>query len=172
MRFWMSSDPLSIGTYGLWVAFSFDVFVYLQLENGVIHYTDPTLQGVDWDGNKRPFNGGSGAVPDSQPKTMTLIGTGKGSKRTKRSLSSVSRSTDKWLLSDKCLYNKQEPINYPCGVETQTRKHVVSDCHMDALDQHIADESAPDCDLANLLGITKGKQTLANFVRKSKASQE
>ena len=106
--------------------------------------------------------------PDSQPKTLTLIGTGRGSKRTRRT-SSVLRSTDKDVVSntypDRARPFRptiqhtswQEAIDCPYRAELRTREHVVLKCHMEDLRRHIIDGGALDSRPATLLGTKKGR---------------
>ena len=69
-------------------------------------------------------------------------------------------------------HNIQEPSECPCGAETQTRNHILFECEIHKEHGHLIDEGAPDHKLMTILRTKKGIDTLAKFVRASKAFQK
>jgi hypothetical protein len=69
-------------------------------------------------------------------------------------------------------HNIQEPTSCPCRAELQTREHIVFECQTHREYDNIINEGAPDHQLATLFGTKRGIDTLAKFVKKSKAFQK
>ena len=67
------------------------------------------------------------------------------------------------------IHNIQEPINCLCGTELQTRDYILFECEIHEEHGHIIDEGAPDHKLAPIFGTKTGIDTLAKFVKGSKA---
>ena len=68
--------------------------------------------------------------------------------------------------------NIQEPADCPCGAGLQTCEHIVFECRTHEEYGDIIDKGAPDHQLAMHFGTKKGINTLAEFIRKTKAFQK
>ena len=69
-------------------------------------------------------------------------------------------------------HNIQEPSDCPCGAEPLTRTHILFECEIHKEHGHFIEEGTPGHKLATILSAKKGIDTLAKFVRGSKAFQK
>ncbi|RDB27809.1 putative RNA-directed DNA polymerase from transposon BS [Hypsizygus marmoreus] len=62
-----------------------------------------------------------------------------------------------------------ESVECPCGVDYQTRQHIITECPRYGAHRHILTKDFPEPDLPELLGTKKGLEALAKFLAKSGA---
>ena len=67
------------------------------------------------------------------------------------------------------IHNIQEPIKCPCGTELQMHEHILFECDIHKEHWHVIDEGTSDHKLVTLLGTKTGIDTLAKFIKGSRA---